>query len=92
MKRAGQKQKAANTERQVTRSTPADYLKTSLCLVLFLSCFVILLILTVTARKQFDATPISNSVVSTNLLDKIQGKSQSIPFRYVSDDEGQNLL
>jgi len=39
MKRTGQKPKAANTDRRVTWSMPADYLKTSLCLVLFLSCF-----------------------------------------------------
>ena len=59
--------------------------------VIFIMFFLMLLILTVTARKQFDAMPISNSVVSTNLLNRIQGKLQLIPFRYVSDDEGQNL-
>ena len=47
--------------------------------------------LAVTSRKQFDKTPISNSIMSTNLLDKIQGKSQSITFRYIFDDDVQNL-
>lgn len=47
--------------------------------------------LAVTSRKKFDKTPISNSIMSTNLLNKIQGKSQSITFRYIFDNDVQNL-